>query len=291
MASERVSEQLVERARRVQRKTEEAAKAPDSKQHPVLALQRQVGNAAVEGLLRKEATPGVVDVQRQEEEEEMLQPSHDSSIQREAEEEEMMASHDSSIQREGEEEEMMASHDASLQREGEEEEMMASHDGSLQRQEEEEEMMQASHDGGLAQAEVGLDGGGVSSTFEQTLASTRGSGSPVDSAVKERMESATGSDLSDVRVHRDADSDSMSRNITASAFTTGNDVYLRKDQNPSDSSLMSHELTHVVQQRTMAGSGGGVQVGAAGDAHEQEADDVSKYVNTHSPENDQEAEG
>jgi len=39
----------------------------------------------------------------------------------------------------------------------------------------------------------------------------------------------------------------------------------------------------------MSGGGGGVQVGAAGDAHEREADEVANYVNSHAPEVEPEA--
>jgi hypothetical protein len=60
----------------------------------------------------------------------------------------------------------------------------------------------------------------------------------------------------------------------ARAFTSGSDVVLRGDQDPSDTHLIAHELTHVVQQRSMAdsGSGAGIEVRPAGDAYEQAAD-------------------
>jgi translation initiation factor 2 gamma subunit (eIF-2gamma) len=40
---------------------------------------------------------------------------------------------------------------------------------------------------------------------------------------------------------------------------------------------MAHELTHVVQQRSMSG-GGGMSVGAAGDPHETHADSMADAV-------------
>ena len=89
-----------------------------------------------------------------------------------------------------------------------------------------------------------------------------------------------GTSFADVRVHRDAEADSLNRSITAKAFTTGNDIFLRGDQNDNDSHLMAHELHHVTQQRSMSGSGGGMTVGAADDAHEHEADAVSAAVNS-----------
>ncbi|MFN8507105.1 MAG: DUF4157 domain-containing protein [Dehalococcoidia bacterium] len=92
-------------------------------------------------------------------------------------------------------------------------------------------------------------------------------------------EASLGTSFADVRVHRDAESDALNRAITAKAFTTGSDIFLREDQNPGDMNLMAHELTHVVQQR---GGGGGVSrmltVGAADDPFEREADSVADAV-------------
>src|SRR6185436_15691813 len=82
----------------------------------------------------------------------------------------------------------------------------------------------------------------------------------------------------DVRVHADHESDTLNRRLTARAFTTGNDIFLRGDASPSDSKLMAHELSHVVQQRTMTGGGGGMHVGAADDSHEHHADSVAKTL-------------
>src|SRR5205807_1617322 len=72
------------------------------------------------------------------------------------------------------------------------------------------------------------------------------------------------------------------RRLTARAFTTGSDIFLRTDASPSDSRLMAHELTHVVQQRTMPG-GSGMRVGAADDAHEGHADSVADALSASTP--------
>ncbi len=92
------------------------------------------------------------------------------------------------------------------------------------------------------------------------------------------MESSFGTGFEDVRVHTSSESDTLNRNISAKAFTTGSDIFLRKDSSPSDQNLMAHELTHVVQQRSMGSSGSGMTVGPAGDSHEQEADSVATAV-------------
>jgi hypothetical protein len=110
--------------------------------------------------------------------------------------------------------------------------------------------------------------------------SARGGGSSLDGGVRSQVEGALGADLSNVRVHQDSQSDQLNRSMTAKAFTTGSDIFLRGDANPSDTSLMAHELTHVVQQSSgsVGGGGGGMSVGAADDSHEHEADSVAQAI-------------
>ena len=66
------------------------------------------------------------------------------------------------------------------------------------------------------------------------------------------MEGAFGADFSGVRVHSDAESDSLNEGLSARAFTTGQDVFIRREDYSPDSTagqeLIAHELTHVVQQ-------------------------------------------
>ena len=196
------------------------------------------------------------------------------------------------LQREApEEEELQAKHDPALaQREGEEEEeLQAKHDPALaQREGEEEEEMQAKHDPALAQRdaapEVGMGGGGLSDGLSGRIDAARGSGSPLDDGTKSTMEGALGTPLGGVRVHVGSESDALNHAITAKAFTTGDDVFVRSDQwAPGSSStqrLMAHELTHVAQQREglAGGSGSGMSVGASDTAEEHEADGVADAV-------------
>jgi hypothetical protein len=66
------------------------------------------------------------------------------------------------------------------------------------------------------------------------------------------MESSFGADFSGVRVHADAQSDTLNQSLNARAFTTGQDVFFRQGAYSPGSSggreLLAHELTHVVQQ-------------------------------------------
>ncbi|MEO8539216.1 MAG: DUF4157 domain-containing protein, partial [bacterium] len=220
---------------------------------------------------------------------------HDLSIQREdeggeAQEEELQMKHDLSIQREDEggeaqEEELQMKHDLSVQREDEggeaqEEELQMKHDPSIQRADEggeaEEEELQMKHD---ASPQVGLEGGPVGPEIESQINSMRGSGSGVPDGIRTQMETATGTDLSGVRVHQDQESDTLNRQMTAKAFTTGSDIFLRSDASTGDSHLMGHELAHVVQQSTgRTVSTGEMAAGAANDPLEHDADQLADAV-------------
>jgi hypothetical protein len=113
----------------------------------------------------------------------------------------------------------------------------------------------------------------------------RGGGRPLDGALQERVSQATGYDMRGVRVHDSPQADSLSRQLNAQAFTTGQDVFFRQGAyDPGSSSgqeLIAHELTHVAQQGAGVVRGGGsgrMTVNAPGDAHERQADAVSKSL-------------
>jgi flagellar biosynthesis GTPase FlhF len=254
--------------------------------HPLLALQRQVGNAQIARML----------AQREGEEEEVQAKRVDRALaQREgAEEEELQAKRiDRALaQREGvEEEELQAKRidRAVAQREAEEEEVQAKRvDRMLAQREgaEEEELQMQRVDRAVAQREgepvVGPEGGEISSDLTGQINARRGQGSAIDEGTRSSLEAGFGTSFSDVRVHTDSTSDSLNRSLGAKAFTTGSDIFFSSGAYQPGSSdgktLLSHELTHVVQQRSMTSSGGPMRVTAAGDAHEQEADAVAQQV-------------
>lgn len=115
---------------------------------------------------------------------------------------------------------------------------------------------------------------------EQAIDRSRGGGRPLDGGVRRQMEGAFGADFGGVRVHTGAEPDALNRQLSARAFTTGQDVFFRHGQyDPGTSSgreLLAHELTHVVQQT------GSVQakltLGPPGDRFEHEADQVAREV-------------
>jgi hypothetical protein len=92
----------------------------------------------------------------------------------------------------------------------------------------------------------------VSPEVEASIERARGGGRPLDDATLLRMESAFDADFSGVRVHTDPDAHSLNRALAATAFTTGRDIFFRSGAyDPASVSgrrLLTHELTHVVQQ-------------------------------------------
>jgi hypothetical protein len=113
---------------------------------------------------------------------------------------------------------------------------------------------------------------------ESAIALSQGAGHKLDPDTRDRVGSALGDSLDDVRVHTDDTANSLAHSVSARAFTTGSDVYFAKGEyNPAASEgqkLLAHELTHVVQQRG-ASSSGPLVVSQPGDALEAEADAAS----------------
>lgn len=101
--------------------------------------------------------------------------------------------------------------------------------------------------------------GAVPATVEGTLKSSKGSGQPLSSSVRNYMEPRFGSDFSDVRVHTGSGAQNMSISLNARAFTHGSDIYFNEGNYDPDSNsgrhLIAHELTHAVQQGAVADTG------------------------------------
>lgn len=104
----------------------------------------------------------------------------------------------------------------------------------------------------LARENVG-DNSGSGGDLSSQLASQKGRGSGLQASVKNHMESAFGTDFSAVRIHNDEQSAQLSRQLSARAFTHGNDVYFNRGQyrpgTRQGDHLIAHELTHVLQQQ------------------------------------------
>lgn len=126
----------------------------------------------------------------------------------------------------------------------------------------------------------GPEGGMLPGEVSSRIQSMRGSGQRLSGKSLEHYSQKFGRDMSDVHVHTDAASDTISRSLNARAFTIGSDVFLTKGINPDagsgrDAQTMTHELTHVVQQGGHA-SAGPLKLGAADTAQEHEAESTAQ---------------
>lgn len=182
-------------------------------------------------------------LQRAAEDEE---PAQTMRLQRAAEDEEPMQT--MRLQRAAEDEEPVQG--KRLQRAAEDEEPVQGK--RLQRAAEDEEPMQAKPlvqrrgDGSFAAGQE----------VEQRLAARAGGGAPLPEATRTFMEDRFGADFSGVRVHTDTEAAQLSQDVSAQAFTHGNDIYFNSgkyDPGSGDGQhLLAHELTHTIQQGASA---------------------------------------
>ena len=113
-------------------------------------------------------------------------------------------------------------------------------------------------------------------------------GSPLPHYVRQRYETALGSDLTDVRIHNNDQHHDIAKSLNARAFTVGPDIFFGRGHYKPGSRegdrLLAHELTHVLQQSSGEVHAkeleSGVRMGEANDAHEQEADRVADSLMT-----------
>jgi hypothetical protein len=96
------------------------------------------------------------------------------------------------------------------------------------------------------------------------------------------MEPRFGYDFSQVRIHGDAKANASARAVNAIAYTVGSDVVFAQGQfNPgtqTGSTVLAHELAHVVQQRDAVYDGGPLTIGDPGSSAEQEAEAASRSL-------------
>lgn len=117
--------------------------------------------------------------------------------------------------------------------------------------------------------------------IEAAIARSRGSGGTLADGIRESAEEGMGEPLADVRIHTDATAESLTRAVSARAFTTGTDIYFaRGEYRPGSTEgddLIAHELAHVVQQRGGPQSGP-MRVSEPGEALEADADAAARDV-------------
>ena len=74
-------------------------------------------------------------------------------------------------------------------------------------------------------ARVGAAGGVLDALTTSRIDALRRSGSPLADPVRQRMEGAFGTSLGHVRVHSGAESARLNADLSAEAFTSGNDIF------------------------------------------------------------------
>ena len=113
----------------------------------------------------------------------------------------------------------------------------------------------------------------------------RGGGTPLEPAVRQRMETSFGTDFSDVLVHTGGSAAASARAVDAHAYTVGNEIVLGDGHvqgAPGHERTLAHELTHVVQQRSGPVEGtpapGGISVSSPSDRFERAAEATADRV-------------
>lgn len=131
-----------------------------------------------------------------------------------------------------------------------------------------------------------LGGTAVDPAIAQRLAKPT-AGRALNPEVRGPLESAFGADFSGVNVHTDGNAAQLARDVQATAFTHGNNIFFSEGSYDTGTTkgqhLLAHELTHVVQQQR--GNGGaaaspaaGPVIGRADDPAEAEADRAAHDV-------------
>ena len=131
--------------------------------------------------------------------------------------------------------------------------------------------------------------GGVPGAVHRVLGQP---GSPMDAGIRGVMEQRLGHDFGAVRIHADADAAASAATIQARAYTYGSHVVTGAGQyqphTRSGQALLTHELTHVIQQSgstqtgppsTITGAADGrLTLGRPDDPLEREADRIADQV-------------
>jgi Domain of unknown function (DUF4157) len=183
------------------------------------------------------ATPAPKVAQRQGKED-IQKASQPEEVQKMAQPEE-----EKPVQKMSKPEEPQRKEQEEVQRKPEEEQAVQKKEEEVKRKPEEEKV----------QTKTSANGGGTApSGFASNLNHSKGQGSGLSKSTLNEMSSAFGQDFSGVRIHTDSQAEQLSEQISAQAFTHGNDIYFNQGKyNPESQDgkrLLAHELTHVVQQ-------------------------------------------
>jgi len=92
----------------------------------------------------------------------------------------------------------------------------------------------------------------VNADIEDRIQSIRGGGQPLEENTRGFFENNLGYDLSAVKIHTDSQASDLANQLNAQAFTVGQDIFFGSGRYEPDSfqgkHLLAHELTHTIQQ-------------------------------------------
>ncbi len=98
---------------------------------------------------------------------------------------------------------------------------------------------------------VGYDGGPVPDDVAGRIERLRGSGEPLPTATRARMEQGFGASFAGVRLHLGEEPARLNRLVSAEAFTLGRDVFFGAGRfdpaSPDGERVLAHELAHTLQ--------------------------------------------
>jgi len=122
--------------------------------------------------------------------------------------------------------------------------------------------------------------------FGEKLSSKSGEGEKLLEPVRVQLEKDLNANLSEVRVHTDAESDHLARAVKATAFTTGQNIFFAAGAFAPDSNeglkLLAHEAIHTVQQSKGPVDGkptdAGVTLSQGSDTFEAEAEETAEDI-------------
>lgn len=164
----------------------------------------------------------------------------EEEVQEKSEEETLQTQLDEHVQESKETQQSKTTEVTPIQNKATEEDIQTKEEEEIQEKEEEETLQQKAA------------GAGDASGIEDSLSSSKGGGSPLDTGTRNEMESGFGADFSGVRVHNDSNAVQMNQALGSQAFTNGNDIYFNEGKydpgSDSGKHLLAHELTHTVQQ-------------------------------------------
>jgi len=106
-----------------------------------------------------------------------------------------------------------------------------------------------------AEPRIGMDGGALDGATNSKIDSMRSSGKPLEAGLRATMETAFGAPLDRLRIHTGPEAAAISRQISAKAFTTGNDIFFGEGQYAPDSKAGAHTLAHEIAHTLQPGGG------------------------------------